>query len=195
MKNLISLLTITLFFLSFTIVHQQFSNYKVNNDFTVKIKGTSNVHDWVSTVENLSGSASISFSENGDIRIDECQVSIPVKSIKSSKGSIMNKKTWKALKLRSNPNIEYRLTSFENVVKTGNNFTANVTGKLSIAGENQWINMNVNGKQLNNGGVEIIGSKELKMTDFNIDPPTALMGTMTTGNEITIEFRIILDNE
>ena len=45
---------------------------------------------------------------------------------------------------------------------------------------------------LNSGDVEISGSKKLKMTDYNIDPPTALMGTMTTGDEVEIEFRIVL---
>jgi hypothetical protein len=30
------------------------------------------------------------------------------------------------------------------------------------------------------------------MTDFKIDPPTALMGTMKTGDEITISFNVKL---
>lgn len=189
MKNIISLLAVAAFFLSFTII---INSYKVSDDFTIEIKGTSNLHDWVSSIEKLDGTASVSFSENGDIRIDKCQVSIPVKSIKSSKGSIMDKKTWKALNEKDHATIEYQLTSFDNVIKTGNNFTAYAKGDLTIAGKTNSIYMKVSGTELKSGDVEISGSKKLKMTDYNIDPPTALLGTMTTGDEVTIDYRIVL---
>ena len=31
---------------------------------------------------------------------------------------------------------------------------------------------------------------EVSLTDFNVEPPTALLGTIETGNEITIDFNI-----
>lgn len=195
MKNLISLLTVTIFFLSFITVHNHIINYTVNNDFTMKIKGSSNLHDWESTIEIMTGSASISFGESGDLKIDDCQVSIPVKSIKSSKGKRMDKNTMKALKESDYPNIEYSMTSFEDMIETENGFTAKTTGNLTIAGTTKLISMDINGNQLENGIVEITGSKDMKMTDFNIKPPTALLGTMRTRDDITIEFRIILDNQ
>jgi hypothetical protein len=42
------------------------------------------------------------------------------------------------------------------------------------------------------GGVTFTGSKKLKMTDYKIKPPTALMGTLTTGDDIEIVFTITL---
>jgi polyisoprenoid-binding protein YceI len=36
------------------------------------------------------------------------------------------------------------------------------------------------------------GSKKIKMTDFGISPPTALMGTMTTGDEVEVIFQVTL---
>lgn len=192
MKPFIALITIPLFLISFTLIHQHIIVYKISNDFTMTIKGTSNVHDWESNVEKLSGTASFTFAEDGMIQIDECRVSIPVKSIKSSKGSMMDKKTWKALNASTYPNIEYQLIDFNKVVNTTNGFTATTLGKLKIAGVAKSISMNISGRELSNGNVEITGSKALKMTNFNIDPPTALMGAMTTGDDITIEFRIVL---
>ena len=191
MKKIISLLAVSIFLLSFTVINNM-TSYKISDDFTIKIKGTSNLHDWESNIEKMTGTASITYSENGDIRIEECKVSIPVKSIKSTKGSIMDKKTWKALKENDHSTIDYRLTSFDNVIKSGKTFTAYAKGKLTIAGATNSIYMKVAGTELNSGDVEISGSKKLKMTDYNIDPPTALMGTMTTGDEVEIEFRIVL---
>jgi polyisoprenoid-binding protein YceI len=106
----------------------------------------------------------------------------------------MDKKTMKALKEEEYPNIEYSLLSFGDVVKTDNNFTAKATGNLSVAGTTKKVSLNITGTQLKNGNIEITGSKDMKMTDFNIDPPTALLGTMRTRDEITIEFKIVLDN-
>ncbi|MFT7605536.1 MAG: polyisoprenoid-binding protein YceI [Saprospiraceae bacterium] len=192
MKYLIAFIAIPLFLLSFTIINEYILDYKVSDDFTMVIKGTSNVHDWESEIEKVSGNFSISYGEDGTLQIRECEVTIPVKSIKSGRG-IMDKKTWAALEADRNPNIKYRLSSCTNMIKTGSNFTANTTGKLTIAGTTKLVGIKIIGKELANGSMEITGSKALKMTDFNIDPPTALMGTMTTGDDITIEFRIVLN--
>lgn len=31
------------------------------------------------------------------------------------------------------------------------------------------------------------------MTDFNVTPPKALMGTITTGNDITVKFNTVFN--
>ncbi len=195
MRPLIALISIPLFLFSFTIIHQQILGFKIGSDFTITIKGTSNLHDWESNVEKLTGTASFSFGEDGSVFINECNASIPVKSIKSSKGSIMDKKTWKALNANDYPNIEYRLTNFDNVIKTVNGFTANTKGMLRIAGTTKSVSIDITGKELTNGGYEITGSKNLKMTSFNVDPPTAMFGAVTTGDDITIKFRVVLNQK
>jgi hypothetical protein len=30
------------------------------------------------------------------------------------------------------------------------------------------------------------------MTDFNVDPPTAMMGALTVGNDVTVNFDVTL---
>lgn len=50
--------------------------------------------------------------------------------------------------------------------------------------------MNVKGKRLNDDSWQFEGTQKLLMTDYGIDPPTALMGTMRTGNEITVAFTV-----
>ncbi len=194
MKNLFVLFTLPLFLVSFTLL-QEYVDYKISDDFTMTIKGTSNVHDWESSVEKVTGTAKVTFDDNGALHIEACTVNIPVTSIKSTKGSIMDKKTWKALKSDEYANIKYQLTDFGNLVKSSNGFTTNTTGKLTIAGKTKTVNISVKGRELDNGSIEITGSKALKMTDYGIDPPTALLGAMTTGDDVTIEFRVILSQQ
>ena len=41
-----------------------------------------------------------------------------------------------------------------------------------------------------NGEIYFQGSKSIDMTQFGITPPTALMGTLTTGKDVTITFKL-----
>jgi hypothetical protein len=36
----------------------------------------------------------------------------------------------------------------------------------------------------------VTGVKKMKMTDYNVKPPTALLGTIKTGNDITISYNL-----
>ncbi len=192
MKNAAFIFTILIFFSIAIVSQSRVFDYKISSDFSMKIKGTSNVHDWESTVKKLSGTASVSSDELGKLQINACSVSIPVKSIKSTKGSIMDKKTWNALNSKKHPTIDYTLTDFVLSSVEQDCFTANATGRLTIAGTTKTVILPIKGIQLDNGDLEINGSQELKLTDYNIDPPTALLGALTTGNTVTIEFRIVL---
>jgi polyisoprenoid-binding protein YceI len=74
----------------------------------------------------------------------------------------------------------------------GGNYDINTTGYLTIAGTTNKIDLYALGKVGSDGSITFSGSKKLKMTDYKIKPPTALMGTMTTGDEIEIVFQVTL---
>jgi len=40
----------------------------------------------------------------------------------------------------------------------------------------------------------VTGSYKFKMSSFGIDPPRAMLGTIRTGDEVTIKFKINLYN-
>jgi hypothetical protein len=42
--------------------------------------------------------------------------------------------------------------------------------------------------QVTNNNVTFTGKKTIKMTEFEVEPPTALLGTIKTGDEVTISF-------
>ena len=78
------------------------------------------------------------------------------------------------------------------VIFNGDNYDINASGTLTIAGASSRIDMYVRGKVGADGSITFNGSKKIKMTDFKIKPPTALMGTLTTGDEVEIAFQITL---
>ncbi|MEP1791697.1 YceI family protein, partial [Reichenbachiella sp.] len=63
-------------------------------------------------------------------------------------------------------------------------------GELLIAGKSNEIpvRLTIN----NTSKLSVSGSIKIKMTDYGITPPTAVFGTIKTGDDITIQFDFTL---
>lgn len=157
------------------------------------ISGTSTLHDWTSKVNTVTGNGDIVFENSQLKKISALSVSIPVTSIESPKGRVMDSKTYDALKSEEFPNITFKLASVTSIQPIQNGVTVKVSGYLTIAGSKKLIDLYVTGTYLGNNGIQFKGSKSFKMTDFDIDPPTALLGTLHTGDEVTIDFSVNLE--
>jgi len=169
------------------------SNFEVQQT-EMKIVGTSSLHDWTSDVTQVNAEGKLDLNDGGELEgIENLVVTIPVTSIESEKGNIMDKKTYKALESDDHPTITYQLTKIEAIEKTDQGFQFLTQGKLTIAGATRTIDMTVKGKKGSNGALHFDGEKALKMTDYNIDPPTALFGQLETGDEIRIKFSLSLN--
>lgn len=186
LSQLFSLIAL-IFSATLTLTSQSF--HLTESDFTVS--GTSNIHDWVSDVTQVTWDGDFTFSEDGLTRIEDVNVTIPVTGIVSSKGRIMDKKTYAALQSESYPNITYSMTNCT-LRKDGTSTVANTKGRLTIAGQSQTVAIVVRIDQLANGNLKITGDYTLKMTDYGVDPPTALLGTLTTGDEVSLHFDLII---
>jgi len=167
------------------------ANYRDTN-YSLAIKGTSNLHDWQSTANEVRANGGMTVDASGLKSIGWFQVEVPVKSIKSTKGSIMDNKTYDALRANDYSNIYFKLEKVTGLNNRSGVYDINIEGNLFIAGVNNRIDLYVQGKTGADGSITFSGSKKLKMTDYQIKPPTALMGTMTVGNEIEIVFQVTL---
>ncbi|PHR69226.1 MAG: hypothetical protein COA67_10880 [Lutibacter sp.] len=151
------------------------------------IKGTSSLHDWTSNVEESSAYIVLNDKET---QIEKLNVIVEVKSIKNNKGSsLMDKLTRKALKEKEFPRIKYEFINAIIVDDNGELLKLDLIGELTIAGKTNKVSIET---VINKKGNRVIleGSHQLKMTDYGVDPPTALFGTVKTGNEITIDFSV-----
>jgi hypothetical protein len=153
----------------------------------VLIHGTSTLHDWTSEAEKAIVNLEV-LTEGGNLTgINSTKVTIPVKSIISEKGSMMDKKTWAALKESKNPNITFVLGNVSPITSTG---TVSASGTLTIAGKAKAVSLSAKLKSLGNGVYEISGTHPIKMTDYDMDPPTALMGTIKVGEDVKVEYTV-----
>lgn len=157
--------------------------------YKLTVKGTSTMHDWESTVEKLDLKGSFVLQDNSLADVRDVVVQIPVKAIKSSKGKIMDTKTWEAFDSEKNPTIKFVLTN-KQIDATKNTLTA--TGNLTMAGVTKPVELRAAYKVLPGGNLLITGTRTLRMTDFKMDPPTAMMGTIKVADEVVVNFEMTL---
>lgn len=160
----------------------------INGESSLKIKGTSSIHDWHEVAENQRGKISFKNLEAG--QIEKITVDIVAESLKSGKRG-MDNNTYEALKTDKYKTISFRLTEVKKTVSKDNGvFDVNAIGDLTIAGVKKTIALDFT-VSVTESKIKLTGEKKIKMTEFNIEPPTALFGTITTGDELTIEFSTI----
>ena len=152
----------------------------------VMIDGTSTVHDWQSEVQKVEWQGSITVSDGKIQEIMNASVVMQVKSIKSSKGKTMDNKTYDAFKADKNPTI-----TFKSNAVTVNGSQINVKGTLTMAGASKEVELSVKG-EVQAGEIRFTGSQKLNMTDYQMDPPKAVMGTIKVAPEVTVTFDLTL---
>lgn len=167
-------------------------NYVLNSS-EMTISGTSTLHDWTSTVNEVQAEAVLAWDQNQLKGIKELQVRARSGSIISGKGSIMDNKTWTALKKEAFPFIVFNL---KNAVVSGEGlYAVSAHGNLTIAGVTRAVELKAKGQPGKAGQIVFSGQHDLLMTDFGIDPPTALMGSLQTGDKITVNFEVVFSKE
>ena len=165
------------------------NKYTLNKDYTIFIYGTSNIHDWNEQVQTATGEGLVKVND-GSFDLLAISIKIAVHSIHSDIGSAMNNNTYKALKADANPEIIFTLTEQILFIPLKTSETAiTAKGNLTIAGVTRPISMSGKILMQTAGKISFEGSQTIKMTDYGIDPPKALFGTLKTGNEITVSFK------
>lgn len=166
------------------------TSYKIEpgKNATLTVSGTSNVHNWtmVSTAAESQGFFKIN-AKDELIGLSGFSLTVAAKSLKSGK-SLMDSRTYKSIKADDFPIISYQLRAVEIVAMQPNKFKIITKGNITIAGKTQPISIVVNAVVNPDQTITCTGKTLLKLTDFEIEPPSFMLGAMKVGNEINISF-------
>ncbi|MCC9165837.1 YceI family protein [Pontibacter harenae] len=157
--------------------------YRLSGKTELKVKGTSTLHDWEMTSTTATGKAELTLDGQTVKSIKSAEVSMKAETLKSGKEQ-MDNIAYKSLKTENNPTISFKYASFKSL--SNNNLL--VTGLLTIAGTTKQVTFKVQ-PQVEDGVLQLKGETAIKFTDFNLSPPTAMFGTIKTGNELTLLFK------
>lgn len=182
-KSFMMLILSVLFSIPTIVIAQ---NYTMDSQkSTIIVYGTSNLHDWQTTATKISGELETNSTKN----INVLNVRILASSFKSGKG-IMDGKTSDAFEAKKFPNIVFQLTDVVFTKVTEKESEVTVTGNLTLHGESKKFSIKSIAKMTKTGDYQFKGNVPLKMTEFKMKAPTALMGTIKTGDAVTVKFDV-----
>jgi polyisoprenoid-binding protein YceI len=161
--------------------------YRQSGASTMAINGTSTMHDWSMVSGQATYNAVFGTNAQGNpVKLISLVVSLPAESLKSGKGA-MDKNAYTALKSDKNKQITFQMVSSKMDGKS-----IQCIGKLSIAGTTRQTDLEATFTHREDNSLQFKGSKKIVMTDFNVEPPSFMFGSVKTGNEITISFEVTL---
>ena len=169
------------------------SQYRIshNADVHMKLSGTSTLHKWSMNTMTFSGSAQFGFKPGNILSsVKSLNFSLPVLNLKSGEKKLDNN-AYKALKTGQFKDIVYKLTSAVVAPGKNNRYLVQTHGNLSIAGVTKDVAMDVYCHVNKDASITCTGSDKLKMTDYNVKPPSFMGGAMKTGNDITLDFTMV----
>jgi polyisoprenoid-binding protein YceI len=166
----------------------------------VTVEGTSTLHDWLVRGRVIEGAVQIpqtllagESAAAAPVAI-EGKLIVPSRSMRSFRGgrpysARMDEIMYEKLQTETYRNIEYAAKSVvlkEPGPDASGSLKAEASGTLTVAGVAREVTVPVELKRLEDSRWQLSTRINLKMSDFQIEPPVALMGSIRTGDEITI---------
>jgi|GEM_PF-503770 len=159
----------------------------------MSITGASNWQPWSLDVKEIGMRADFKITDKGFISlVGPVVLMVKTARISAPRPSMIDRNVVKALKIIEHPYITFNLNQIDTRdLKYGVTLMKTI-GQLTVAGTSREIEMDVYGRVLPNGEVEIWGSKGFNMEAFNIPPPAAFWGIIRSDPQVKVDFDIIL---
>ncbi len=160
--------------------------YKARPGSSVKIAGTSNIHDWTVESKLIGGSMEL----KGDLakagKVDAtAEAKISVRSIKSDKKA-MDDIMHAAMKVEQNPTVVFTLKE----LTAQGDLKFEAKGDLSLAGVTKEVKFPVTMEKAEGDQMKVKGVLDTKMTEFGIQPPSPNIpgNPIKTADEVKVTF-------
>ena len=164
-------------------------------EYTMRIAGTSNVRDWdadVTTIEIDFALQNMNTWDLADLKkemFNNLTLRIPVADI-SSKTRGLTGKVQKYLKKEQHPFITFQLKHVTDIQLADSSALIKAEGVINAAGKDHYTTLDATLSTSETGPIVISGSTTLHMTSFDIDPPTALLGSIRAVDKFEIHFTL-----
>ena len=162
---------------------------------TLHINGTTNINSYECAIAKYTGNDTLELHEGGRkirpvfvkgaVALDasSCDCGIP----------LMTSDFRKAINAKEHPSIIIDFISFERMPVYGN-LQDQFKGilKISIAGVTKVFEVNCSINVTQAGVIHLVGTREFNFEDFNITPPTRMLGAIRVNQSLTVSFHLQL---
>lgn len=157
----------------------------------VWIQGTSTARSYRCESTSVEGTAAATTASLAELRsIPRAEVSVPLASL-DCRNNTMNGHMRRALKADANPTIRFRATSITVTPGEGGAATARMSGDLTIAGQTRPVSIDASVVE-EDGQLRVRGTEQITMTDYGVQPPSLMLGTMRVRPLVTVGFDVVL---
>ncbi len=159
------------------------------------VEGGSTIKSWsceakdvTANIEASSGGA-VAKTLSGEKAISTVDVEMTVEKIECGNGT-MNDHLRTALKAKDNKSISFKLTGYD-VAKSADGVGGTLNGTLALGGMKKPISIPATGVELG-GALRVTGSYTMKMSDYDLTPPSLMFGRIKVRDEVTVKFDLVI---
>ena len=189
-KGVTTTLTFLVFLLcSLTLKLQGQFKYR-SEDLVINVKGTSAVGEW--QTKSNKGQIEAVFALNSNNKITNLYslwFTVDCESLKSG-AAAMDKDAYKALKTNGSETINFVLKSAKVKEIVNGIFELRCTGFLTIAGVEKETELLVTCIVNEDKSFSCSGTKDLKLSEFDIKLPTAVLNNIKPADDIAISYNL-----
>ena len=164
-------------------------------DSKLWVEGTSTMRSWkceapgVDVVVDAAPAAAKSVLA-GERAVKTVQLTVTTARMDCNNGT-MNDHMGKALKAAEFPTIAFTLSSYE-LAKGTDTVQATLNGELSLGGVTRPVVLAVAVTPGPDGALRVAGTHELHMKEYDLKPPSLMLGTMKVGELVKVHFDLLL---
>ena len=158
--------------------------YAVGAESRLSIDGSATTGRFTCTSTDVRGSGTLA------VERPSAAVLVPVKALDCGHGP-MNRDLRNALDADDHPAIRFELDDAQVMDETAEGYQLRASGRLHIAGTTRPVAVVLQGERLASGALRATGQVPLRMTDFGIAPPTALLGLVKAQDDILVRFDLV----
>jgi YceI-like domain len=186
---------------------------------TLLLNGSSNLAKWRCSGSALNGSMDVAAPiekintvidriEDGNIAAwmsdpasatfpqPKFDLTIPIEALRCSGGRPMERDLVAALKAAHYPDIQFHFLGLKGGVEHDIDrhvYRAMIIGEIALAGARREVEVVATAERVARDRFRIRASLPLRMTDFGVDPPRALLGLLRAANDLTVEMDLVLE--
>lgn len=125
-------------------------------------------------------------------KVKDVKLTIPAKALDCSNDT-MNEHMQKALDASAYQNISVEIRKYElGAVGEGGIAPLKLYADITMKGQTRPVTINAVAKPSSDGTVHVEGRYSLRMTDWGVQPPTLMLGTMKVRESVVIRFEVAL---
>jgi hypothetical protein len=169
---------------------------KLTPESRLWVDGTSTVRSFsckatvVDAVAEPGSKNAIASVLGGESAVKSVTLTVPTEKMDCGNGT-MNGHMMKAIKAKDHATITFKLDSYT-LGKGAAATAATLKGSLTLGGVTKPITLEAALTPGANGALRVAGAYELNMKDYDLTPPSLMMGTLKVREKVTVNFDLAL---